>query len=124
MSDPTQNPSQLHGHATYVAGAAKEALGFESGKDDKEYAVREMRAAREVAGEWACVCFLGWGCGTWGRQCMQGFEDWQRVKLTTEENEKSVKEENDNADFMNRWRASEERDCRENGREARGCDGV
>lgn len=56
MSDPTQNPSQLHGHATYVAGAAKEALGFESGKDDKEYAVQEMRAAKEQAeqaGEWA-----------------------------------------------------------------------
>ena len=49
MSDPTQNPSQLHGHASYVAGAAKEALGFESGKDDKEYAVQEMRAAKEQA---------------------------------------------------------------------------
>lgn len=50
MSDPTQNPSQLHGHATYVAGAAKEALGFASGKEDKEYAVAEMRAAKEQAG--------------------------------------------------------------------------
>lgn len=50
MSDPTQNPSQLHGHATYVAGAAKEALGFASGAEDKEYAVQEMRAAKEQAG--------------------------------------------------------------------------
>ena len=49
MSDPTDNPSQLHGHATYVAGAAKEALGFESGAADKEYAVKEMRAAREAS---------------------------------------------------------------------------
>lgn len=67
--DPTQNPSMLHGHATYVAGAAKvfppllpsplllpanptnmwiqEAFGFESGSSDKEYAVNEMRAAKE-----------------------------------------------------------------------------
>ena len=50
MSDPTQNPSQIHGHATYVAGAAKEALGFASGAEDKEYAVMEMRAAKEQAG--------------------------------------------------------------------------
>ena len=50
MSDPTNNPSQLHGHATYVAGAAKSALGFESGEADKEYAVKEMRAAREASG--------------------------------------------------------------------------
>lgn len=67
MSDPTQNPSQLHGHATYVAGAAKEALGFESGKDDKEYAVQEMRAAKEQAGElgslFKCFLFGSWGLG-------------------------------------------------------------
>ena len=50
MSDPTQNPSQLHGHATYVAGAAKEALGFASGAEDKEYAIKELRAAKEQAG--------------------------------------------------------------------------
>ena len=50
MSDPTQNPSQLHGHATYIAGAAKEALGFASGTEDKEYAIKEMRAAKEQAG--------------------------------------------------------------------------
>ena len=49
MSDPTDHPSQLHGHATYVAGAAKEALGFESGAADKEYAVKEMRAAKEAS---------------------------------------------------------------------------
>ena len=49
MSDPTENPSQLHGHATYIAGAAKSALGFESGAADKEYAVSEMRAAKEQA---------------------------------------------------------------------------
>ncbi|KAL8792019.1 MAG: hypothetical protein Q9195_005360 [Heterodermia aff. obscurata] len=47
MADPTENPSQIHGHATYVAGAAKEAFGFESGAADKEYAVKEMRAAKE-----------------------------------------------------------------------------
>ena len=50
MSDPTQNPSQIHGHATYIAGAAKEAIGFASGADDKEYAIKEMRAAKEQAG--------------------------------------------------------------------------
>ena len=50
MSDPTQTPSQLHGHATYVAGAAKEAMGFGSGAEDKEYAIKEMRAAKEQAG--------------------------------------------------------------------------
>lgn len=46
-TDPTHSPSQLHGHATYVAGAAKAALGLESGAQDKEYAVKEMRAAKE-----------------------------------------------------------------------------
>lgn len=69
-SDPTTNPSMLHGHATYVAGAAKvppsplspcllpppqltptkEVLGIQSGTSDKEYAVSEMRAAKEQSG--------------------------------------------------------------------------
>ena len=48
MCDTTQNPSQLHGHATYVAGATKSALGYtEAGEADKDYAVKEMRAAKE-----------------------------------------------------------------------------
>ncbi|KAI4131232.1 MAG: hypothetical protein LQ338_001325 [Usnochroma carphineum] len=42
MSSNTDNPSMLHGHAAYVAGAAKS-----SGAETKDAAVAEMRAAKE-----------------------------------------------------------------------------
>ncbi|KAL9007778.1 MAG: hypothetical protein Q9180_009581 [Flavoplaca navasiana] len=52
----TENPSMLHGHAGYVAGAAKEAIGTyvssdpswkTAGAETKDAAVAEMRAAKE-----------------------------------------------------------------------------
>ncbi|KAL8728261.1 MAG: hypothetical protein Q9166_005500 [cf. Caloplaca sp. 2 TL-2023] len=54
-SNPTENPSMLHGHAAYVAGAAKEAIGTHissdpswktAGTEAKDSAVAEMRAAK------------------------------------------------------------------------------
>ncbi|KAL9583015.1 MAG: hypothetical protein Q9212_002961 [Teloschistes hypoglaucus] len=53
--NPTENPSMLHGHAAYVAGAAKEAVGNyvssdpswkSSATETKDAAVAEMRAAK------------------------------------------------------------------------------
>lgn len=75
MADPTENPSQIHGHATYVAGAAKEALGFESGAADKEYAVKEMRAAREQSEASGTLRVLHNTVWVTGRSCY----DW-RIK--------------------------------------------
>ncbi|KAL9012923.1 MAG: hypothetical protein Q9180_009055 [Flavoplaca navasiana] len=55
-NNPTENPSMLHGHAGYVAGAAKEAIGTyvssdpswkTAGAETKDAAVAEMRAAKE-----------------------------------------------------------------------------
>ncbi|KAL8865241.1 MAG: hypothetical protein Q9198_009414 [Flavoplaca austrocitrina] len=55
-NNPTENPSMLHGHAGYVAGAAKEANGTYVSSDPswktaaaetKDAAVAEMRAAKE-----------------------------------------------------------------------------
>ncbi|KAL8851318.1 MAG: hypothetical protein Q9221_003763 [Calogaya cf. arnoldii] len=55
-NNPTENPSMLHGHAGYVAGAAKEAIGTyvssdpswkTAGAETKDAAVQEMRAAKE-----------------------------------------------------------------------------
>ncbi|KAL8687676.1 MAG: hypothetical protein Q9218_006219 [Villophora microphyllina] len=54
-NNPTENPSMLHGHAAYVAGAAKEAVGNyvssdpswkTSATETKDAAVAEMRAAK------------------------------------------------------------------------------
>ncbi|KAI4145445.1 MAG: hypothetical protein L6R39_003797 [Caloplaca ligustica] len=54
-SSNTDNPSMLHGHAAYVAGAAKEAIGTyvssdpswkTSAAETKDDAVAEMRAAK------------------------------------------------------------------------------
>ncbi|KAL8678419.1 MAG: hypothetical protein Q9186_005227 [Xanthomendoza sp. 1 TL-2023] len=54
-NNPTQNPSMLHGHAAYVSGAAKEAIGTymssdpswkTSATETKDAAVAEMRAAK------------------------------------------------------------------------------
>jgi len=50
--------SMLHGHAAYVAGAAKETFGNltgsepwqEAGRDDKAAAVDEMRTAKDASG--------------------------------------------------------------------------
>ncbi|MCJ1251930.1 hypothetical protein MMC30_009168 [Trapelia coarctata] len=56
---PDQNSaSMLHGHAAYVAGAAKETIGNltsspawqKTGQDDKSSAVDEMRAAKAAQG--------------------------------------------------------------------------
>ncbi|KAI4197350.1 MAG: hypothetical protein LQ350_005971 [Teloschistes chrysophthalmus] len=53
--NPIENPSMLHGHAAYVAGAAKEAVGTyvssdpswkSSATETKDAAVAEMRAAK------------------------------------------------------------------------------
>ncbi|KAL8638267.1 MAG: hypothetical protein Q9228_004567 [Teloschistes exilis] len=53
--NPTENPSMLHGHAAYVAGAAKEAVGNyvssdpswkSSATETKDAAIAEMRAAK------------------------------------------------------------------------------
>ncbi|MCJ1288415.1 hypothetical protein MMC26_007772 [Xylographa opegraphella] len=57
-TDETSSASMLHGHAAYVAGAAKETIGNLSGsapwqtagQDDKAAAVDEMRAAKEASG--------------------------------------------------------------------------
>ncbi|KAL8671765.1 MAG: hypothetical protein Q9168_003736 [Polycauliona sp. 1 TL-2023] len=55
-NNSTENPSMLHGHAGYVAGAAKEAIGTyvssdpswkSAGAETKDAAVAEMRAAKE-----------------------------------------------------------------------------
>ncbi|KAI4167736.1 MAG: hypothetical protein LQ343_006978 [Gyalolechia ehrenbergii] len=55
MSSNTDKPSMLHGHAAYVAGAAKEAIGThissdpswkKSAAETKDAAVEEMRAAK------------------------------------------------------------------------------
>ncbi|KAI4253671.1 MAG: hypothetical protein LQ352_003559 [Teloschistes flavicans] len=53
--NPPENPSMLHGHAAFVAGAAKEAVGNyvssdpswkTSASETKDAAVAEMRAAK------------------------------------------------------------------------------
>ncbi|MCJ1404112.1 hypothetical protein MMC11_007337 [Xylographa trunciseda] len=57
-TDENSSASMLHGHAAYVAGAAKETIGNISGSEpwqtagqnDKAAAVDEMRAAKEVSG--------------------------------------------------------------------------
>ncbi|KAI4238570.1 MAG: hypothetical protein LQ349_001024 [Xanthoria aureola] len=55
-NNPTENPSMLHGHAGYVSGVAKEAIGTyvssdpswkTAGTETKDAAVAEMRAAKE-----------------------------------------------------------------------------
>ncbi|KAK4690464.1 hypothetical protein P7C71_g6334, partial [Lecanoromycetidae sp. Uapishka_2] len=55
-SDSQSNPSMLHGHAAYVAAAAKETLGSytstplqNSGASDKQSALDEMRAAKNIS---------------------------------------------------------------------------
>ncbi|CAF9921661.1 hypothetical protein IMSHALPRED_005238 [Imshaugia aleurites] len=55
-SESGSNPSMLHGHAAYVAAAAKEAIGSYTSSDmqtagsaDKEAAVDEMRAAKQAS---------------------------------------------------------------------------
>ncbi|MCJ1295068.1 hypothetical protein MMC34_006629 [Xylographa carneopallida] len=58
-TNETNSASMLHGHAAYVAGAAKETIGNLSGsapwqaagQDDKAAAVEEMRAAKQTTVE-------------------------------------------------------------------------
>ncbi|KAL2038809.1 hypothetical protein N7G274_008567 [Stereocaulon virgatum] len=52
----SSNPSMIHGHAAYVAGAVKETIGSytstdmqNAGASDKEAAVEEMRAAKQLS---------------------------------------------------------------------------
>lgn len=55
-SESGSNPSMLHGHAAYVAAAAKETVGSytstdmqNAGSADKQAAVEEMRAAKQAS---------------------------------------------------------------------------
>lgn len=57
-SNPPSDPSMLHGHAAYVAAAAKETIGSyastdmqNAGASDKQAAVEEMRAAKQASDE-------------------------------------------------------------------------